>query len=124
MSVKTKGAIRELPCFKISGLDRFSVSKIFDCGQCFRFNLVENSKHEVEYSGVAFGRFVSFAQDGDTLYIYNATKEDYEKVWKHFLSLDVDYAEIENNILSRSANVGLKNAVEFSRGIRILRQMK
>lgn len=124
MSVKTKGAIRELPCFKISGLDRFSVSKIFDCGQCFRFNLVENSKHEAEYSGVAFGRFVSFAQDGDTLYIYNATKEDYEKVWKHFLSLDVDYAEIENNILSRSANVGLKNAVEFSRGIRILRQMK
>lgn len=113
-----------LPCFKISGIDRFSVSKIFDCGQCFRFNLVENSIHEVEYSGVAFGRFVSFAQDGDTLYIYNATEEDYENIWKHYLSLDNDYSAIENDIVSRCANKSLLNAIEFSKGIRILNQDK
>ncbi len=122
--LKTRETTSVLPCFTISGLDRFSVSKIFDCGQCFRFNIVENSKHEVEYSGVAFGRFVSFAQDGDTLYIYNSTYEDYENIWKHFLSLDIDYSAIENDILSRSSNSSLQNAVEFSRGIRILNQDK
>ncbi len=121
---KTRETVSTLPCFKISGLDRFSVSKIFDCGQCFRFNLVQNSIHEVEYSGVAFGRFVSFAQDGDTLYIYNANAEDYENIWKHYLSLDIDYSAIEKNILSRSSNISLENAIKFSRGIRILNQEK
>ena len=114
----------DMPCVIVEGLDRFSISKIFDCGQCFRFNPVKNSKHETEYSGVAFGRFVSFAQDGYTLYIYNSTKEDYENIWKHYLSLDVDYLQIENDIICRSSNANLMNAIEYSRGIRILNQEK
>ena len=69
---------------KIGGLYRvsvrtngnFDVGKIFDCGQCFRFDRVENSVHETEYSGVAHGRVVSFGQDGAMLYIYNSTEED------------------------------------------------
>ena len=48
---------------------RFSVAKTFDCGQCFRFDRVENSRHEAEYAGVAFGKYVSDIQitmaDGD-----------------------------------------------------------
>ncbi len=108
----------------ICGLEHFSVEKIFDCGQCFRFDKVENSSHSVEFSGVAFGRFVSFAQDGDTLYIYNSTAEEYEKIWKHYLALDMDYSFVEADILCRSDNENLKNAVEFSRGIRILNQEK
>ena len=116
--------INDTPYVVVKGLDRFSVSKIFDCGQCFRFNPVNNSKHEVEYSGVAFGRFVSFAQDGDTLYIYNSSEEEYENIWKHYLSLDVDYFEIEKDMLLRSSNRNLFNAIEFSRGIRILNQEK
>ena len=55
---------------KIPGISDFDVNKTFDCGQCFRFDLVEGTPHEAEFAGVAFGRFVSFAQDGDTLYVY------------------------------------------------------
>ena len=106
----------------ISDLKYFSIDKIFDCGQCFRFNKVENSHHEVEYSGIAFGKIVSFAQDGEDLYIYNSTYEEFEKVWKHYLALDTDYGFIEKEILSTSNSPDLKRAVEYSRGIRILNQ--
>ena len=100
----------------------FDINKIFDCGQSFRFDRVENSAHEVEFAGVAHGKYVSFAIDGDTLYIYNSTLDEYENIWKSYLSLDVDYEKINKNILSLSSNVDLAAAVKLSGGIRILKQ--
>ena len=109
-------------CVKICGTEHFDVAKVFDCGQCFRFDPVPNSPHETEFSGVAFGRFVSFAQDGDTLYIYNSDERDFENIWKSFLGLDVDYSAVARDISLRSSNPALHSAVEFGKGIRILRQ--
>lgn len=100
----------------------FSVEKTFDCGQCFRFDKVESSEHEQEFRGVAFGRAVSFASDGEKLYIYGSDEKDFERIWCHFLGLDRDYSAIDADILSRSDNPALKNALEFGRGIRILSQ--
>ena len=115
---------------KLSGLyrvsvtvdDNFDVGKIFDCGQCFRFDKVENSTHGVEYSGVAFGKVVSFAQDDNTLYIYNSTAEDFENIWRAYLALDMDYSEIDRDLLSRTDSLPFSEAVAYGRGIRILRQ--
>ena len=102
--------------------DNFDVGKIFDCGQCFRFDRVENSRHGVEYSGVAFGRLVSFAQDGDVVYIYNSTAEDFENIWRGFLSLDTDYRQIDKALLCRCDSVPFGEAVRYGNGIRILSQ--
>lgn len=109
-------------CVKISGISDLDINKTFDCGQCFRFDAVENSPHEVEFAGVAFGRFVSFAQDGDEIYVYNTTEREFYEIWSRFLALDVDYGAIAENIASRSDNAGLQRAIEYGRGIRILRQ--
>ena len=109
-------------CVKIELKQAFSVEKTFDCGQCFRFDKVTNSPHECEFAGVAFGREVSFATDNNTLYIYGASEEEYEQIWKSYLGFDIDYDAVDADILSRSDNPALKNAVEFGRGIRILRQ--
>ncbi len=111
-----------MPALMLSGVELFDVGKTFDCGQCFRFDAVTNSKHESEYSGVAFGKFVSFAQDGDTLYIYNASREDFERIWRSFLCLDMNYADINNDILCRSEGTVMGAAMEYGKGIRILRQ--
>ena len=107
---------------KLNGVELFDVRKVFDCGQCFRFDEVSNSRHDVEFAGVAFGKYISVAQDGDTVYIYNATVEEYETIWKSFLGLDCDYGEINNNILSLSSSSALSDALERASGIRILRQ--
>lgn len=107
---------------RIDGIGNFDVGKTFDCGQCFRFDEVKNSLHQKEFSGVAFGRFVSFAQDGDVLYVYGSTLEEYESIWKSFLDMERDYGEIEDDILSHYSSDALVCAMEYSRGIRILKQ--
>ena len=111
-----------VPVVKLCGLTLFDVNKIFDCGQSFRFDRVESSRHEIEFAGVAHGRYVSFAADGDVLYIYNSTLSDYENIWRSYLSLDIDYGKINEEILSLSSNKNLAQAIENSSGIRILRQ--
>ena len=112
----------ELEYVRLDNINNFDVGKIFDCGQCFRFDPVPNSAHEAEYSGVAFGRAVSFAQDGNTLFIYNSTADEFERIWRGFLALDEDYDAIARDISSRSENSALHRAIEYGRGIRILRQ--
>lgn len=111
-----------VPVVVVSGVDRFDVSKVFDCGQSFRFDRVTTSRHENEFAGCAHGKYVSFAQDGDTLYVYNSTEREYREIWEHYLALDRNYAEIDENILSLSQNPTLREAVETSSGIRILKQ--
>ena len=106
----------------IDGVKSLDVGKIFDCGQCFRFDEVKNTLHEKEFSGVAFGRFVSFAQDGDKLYIYGSTLEEYERVWKRYLDIERDYSLVDAEITNCNSNESLARAVEYGRGIRILRQ--
>ena len=125
MLLATKVAeIREngLCTVKIEGVELLHVGKTFDCGQSFRFDPVSDSKHEVEFAGCAHDKYISVAQDGNTLYIYNSTIEEYEEIWRTYLALDRDYHEINRDILAISSNPALSSAVELSSGIRILRQ--
>ena len=104
--------------------DGFSVFKTFDCGQCFRFDSVEDNNFEYRVDGVAFGRSVSFAERGGELYI-RASEEDYHNIWKNYLQLEVDYNAIDNRIveaLPDSDRNHMQLAVETGKGIRILRQ--
>ena len=111
-----------MPFLEIRDVKLLDVGKTFDCGQCFRFDPVPHSPHDSEYAGVAFGKHVSFATEGDTLYIYNSDMEDFEKIWKRYLCLDIDYAKINEDILSHNSSEVMRMAVEKGAGIRILRQ--
>lgn len=111
-----------IPCVKIENIPLFDVRKTFDCGQCFRFDPVQKSRHEVEFAGFALGRYISIAADGSDITVYNVTAKEFESVWKHYLALDEDYEEINRDILSRSDSPALSRAIEHGSGIRILRQ--
>ncbi len=118
----SEGCLGSLRYVLIDGVDRFDVSKVFDCGQSFRFDRVESTRHENEFAGCACGKYISVAQDGERLYIYNITLDEYYERFEHFLALDRDWGEIDRDILSLSDNPTLKEAVEVSSGIRILKQ--
>ena len=108
---------------KICGLEHFSVLQTFDCGQCFRFDRVENSNHACEFEGVALGRYVRFAQDkSDELYVYGASEREFEGVWRRYLGLDTDYTKIKSDLLARTNSSALREAIEYGGGIRILHQ--
>ena len=111
-----------VPCVAFEAPSCFDIEKIFDCGQCFRFDRVDRTKHKTEFSGVAMGRYVSFAEDDGEVYIYNSTEEDFLNVWSRYLSLDMDYEAAETDILASCPSTILREAAEYGRGIRILRQ--
>lgn len=115
---------RGTPFVKLENLEYFDTSAVFDCGQAFRFLSVENSSHECEYGGAAFGKYITVAQDGDTVTVYGADEEDFNKIWIPYLCLDLDMDNARRDILSRSDNPALAEAVEYGKGIRILRQEK
>ena len=105
---------------ELSGLSCFSVEKIFDCGQCFRFD----PDPEGGVSGIYRGRKYRFTQeDKDRVKIYNTSKSDFEENLFDFLSLDLDYDEMNRDIRSRfGSDKTIDEAIEAGKGIRILRQ--
>lgn len=108
---------------KVENIPRLNIFKSFDCGQCFRFDPVSQFGNKYEFGGVAFGRYVVFGQNNENeIIIYNSTKEDYESLWRSFLSLDVDYDAIDKSISEVLKSQHMDKAIECSRGIRILRQ--
>ncbi|MBO7376286.1 MAG: DNA-3-methyladenine glycosylase 2 family protein [Clostridia bacterium] len=113
------GGIRRV---QLDGVRFFDADKIFDCGQAFRFSPVDGTRHEKEWSGVARGIFVSVGQDGCRVVIYNSDERDFREIWEKYFSLDLDYGEIEKDILSRHPSERLREAALAGRGIRILRQ--
>lgn len=116
-------AKNQIPAIKIQNCPYIDIFKSFDCGQCFRFDPVSVFDHKYEFGGVAFGRYVIFAQDSfDQLYIYNCTAKDFDLIWCKFLSLEENYEEIDKSILSTEKDIYLKNAVNYGKGIRILKQ--
>ena len=111
------------PTVYIEGLSCFDIGKIFDCGQCFRFDPVSVFGNKVELGGVAFGKFVVFGQDDlNSLTIYGSTYKDYLDIWYSFLSLDIDYDEINKEIEKAEPSQYMREAILCSYGIRILRQ--
>lgn len=112
---------------KIDGIGDFSVMRTFDCGQCFRFDPVTDENFIYRVDGVAYGRHVSFAENGDGSLFVRSSEEDLKNIWEKYLGLDRDYGEINKKIvsvLSGSDREHMEKAVEASRGIRILSQDK
>jgi len=94
----------------------FDLTATFECGQCFRFDRLDDST----YFGVACGHEITLSQDGKTITLYNTKKSLFDDFWFDFFDLGRDYAKIRKE-LAQSDPV-LKEASRFAPGIRILKQ--
>jgi len=101
---------------EIIGASDFDPVRIFECGQCFRWNSDENGV----YTGVAFGRAARLRRVGESVFI-SGSAEDINDVWYDYFDLGRDYAQIRSSIC---ADGFMRRAVEFGAGIRILKQDK
>ncbi|MFA6948957.1 MAG: DNA glycosylase [Eubacteriales bacterium] len=108
------------------GLTNFDAAQIFDCGQCFRFNAVSDGTSDI--AGIARGRYLRVHTDGQSVSLVGACEDDFHSLWETFLSLDTDYAAVDDEItsafdtiLGREDEV-IRRAIKRGSGIRILRQ--
>lgn len=100
----------------IYGAESFDLPHTLDCGQAFRWE----EKEDGRWKGTAYGRYLELEKLGDgTVVLYNVTQEDFSNIWRGYFDLDRDYEKIIKII---SENETLKNAAEYSYGIRILNQ--
>ncbi|WP_052446657.1 DNA-3-methyladenine glycosylase family protein [Candidatus Soleaferrea massiliensis] len=99
----------------ISPVSDFDLDETLDCGQCFRFERLEDAS----YRGIVQNRAVHLSKDGDTLILYGVTKEEYEGFWRGYFDLDTDYAAIKRQL---SEDERLRLACAYCPGMRVLRQ--
>ncbi|MBP2027946.1 N-glycosylase/DNA lyase [Acetoanaerobium pronyense] len=100
----------------IDGAKDFVPKHIFECGQCFRWDLEDDGS----YTGVAMNRVLNVKGEGDTIIFDNTTLEEYEKIWKHYFDMEKDYSLIKEKLSMMDEY--LDESVKFGHGIRILRQ--
>lgn len=101
----------------ITEQEDFELSHIFDCGQCFRFNMQTDGS----YIGTAYGKTVRISKNDDSIILHNTSWEDYNSLWYKYLDLGRDYSLIKNKLTSTDDKV-MREAVKFGYGIRILNQ--
>lgn len=94
----------------------FDPIKIFECGQCFRWNADENGV----YRGVAHGIAAKVWSEGGSVFI-SGSMEQFQNVWYDYFDMDRDYAKAREAL---SVDEYTRAAAEYGAGIRILRQDK
>ncbi len=93
----------------------FCLRDILCCGQCFLFTeTVPNT-----FFGVAGGHALTVTQEGTTLTFKDTTPEAFRLFWRGYFDLDRDYRSIKQALCADDA---LRRTVEFTPGMRVLRQ--
>ncbi|MDR0854336.1 MAG: 8-oxoguanine DNA glycosylase [Clostridiales Family XIII bacterium] len=114
--------INKLEKYEIGGVRDFSLTQIFECGQCFRWNAEENGS----YSGIVNEHFANVSYDlkAETLTIWSnlipGSDALRERFWRNYFDLDRDYSEIKA-FLSEGDPI-MAAAISAGSGIRILNQ--
>lgn len=94
----------------------FEPKHIFECGQCFRWDLEDDGS----YTGVAYGKILNVKKEDDRIIFNNTNIEDFNNIWTSYFDLNNDYGKIKED-LSKDDEI-MKDATNFGYGIRILKQ--
>ncbi|MCL2357359.1 MAG: DNA-3-methyladenine glycosylase 2 family protein [Defluviitaleaceae bacterium] len=107
----------------------FDLAQTLDCGQAFRWRgeAGENPTHPngqfsdtQRFVGIAHGRRLEISRSNAGIILHDVSPEEFEKTWKRYFELERDYENLKNLLCESSPH--LKAAVEFSPGLRLLRQ--
>lgn len=117
-----KALFREGPAMvEFKGGEDFSLQKIAESGQCFRWQRMDSEEGEVRYRIHAMGRSLTAGQDSETgLIRFDCSQDEFDSVWHFYFDLDTDYAAVRARV--DPSDEWLKRAVDYGKGIRILRQ--
>lgn len=102
----------------IENQDSFDIVHIFECGQCFRWNKINNNNNE--YLGVIKGAVIDVKQEGNKIIFSGNSKNNFQDTIRYYFDLDTNYSEYKDK-LSKIDDY-MKESVKFGSGIRILRQ--
>lgn len=100
----------------LKNLDEFDLNNTFECGQCFRWNKI----NENTYQGIIYDKVVSICLKNKNYIISGLDLMEFESILINYLDLKTDYKSLKKEISLIHEN--LKKACKYSTGIRILNQ--
>ena len=103
---------------KIQVKDDFDLEKIIYSGQCFRPVQKDGVFRFITGENILFAREISRAKNSVTLEV-SCPENEWDEIWRPYFDLDRNYGKLRRLAENDSF---LKNAADFGRGIRILRQ--
>lgn len=98
----------------INSPDCFDLAATLDCGQAFRWEKTEGGA----WFGIVGNKFLKIEQLENSVVLHNVSEKEFKEFWEDYFDLKRDYLDI----IGKIENEVLKNAAEFSKGIRILKQ--
>lgn len=102
--------------FKLEKQNSFELPHIFDCGQCFRWNMEQDGS----YTGVFKNNVLNVKKENDIIYFKGICDGDIKEIVTEYFDLNRDYSQIKK-ILSQVDN-NMKTSIQYGSGIRILNQ--
>ena len=100
----------------IKNVDSFEPKHIFECGQCFRWNLEKDGS----YTGVVGNNVINVKKEYNDITIKGTFNDNIKDVCNRYFDLNTDYLKIKNELSKIDDN--LKTSVNYGEGIRILKQ--
>ena len=94
----------------------FELKDIFDCGQCFRWDLEEDGS----YTGVFGKNILNVKKDGKNINFKGICDGNIEDIIYDYFDLNRDYGRIKETLSEIDEN--MKKSVLYGKGIRILNQ--
>ena len=94
----------------------FELKDIFDCGQCFRWNIEEDGS----YTGVFGKNILNVKRDGKNINFKGICDGNIEDIIYDYFDLNRDYERIKETLSEIDEN--MKKSVLYGKGIRILNQ--
>ena len=98
--------------------DDFDLDKIIESGQCFRPRKIQDRYRFITQNHVLYIRRLS----DEILYEVSCSAEDWNQIWMPYFDLETNYDDLRYKINRKARNEFINQAVEFGKGIRILKQ--
>lgn len=100
----------------LQNIDSFELKDIFECGQCFRWNLQEDGS----YTGVFGENVLNIKKEKEKIRIEGLCKKDIKKTIEEYFDLNRDYTQMKEKLAQVDKNMEI--SIKYGKGIRILNQ--
>ncbi|MCI8471142.1 MAG: 8-oxoguanine DNA glycosylase [Clostridia bacterium] len=97
-------------------VDSFKLKDIFECGQCFRWNLQE----EGSYIGVIRQNVLKIKEEGENIIIEGIGNDKIAEIAEEYFDLKRDYTKIKERLTRIDKH--MQTSIQYGQGIRLLNQ--
>lgn len=100
----------------LQNINSFELKDIFECGQCFRWNLQEDGG----YTGVFGENVMHMKKENENIVIEGFCKKEIKQTVEEYFDLNRDYQQIKQILAKIDEN--MKTSIQYGQGIRLLNQ--